>query len=342
MAETRIPKRFKSRREALKILAFGGAAGLVWQYGFGRRRGGFDPIARSRIMMGTMVNLTLLGRDPAASEAAAEATFSRMGELEAQLSGHLPDSEVSCLNREGNVESASQALCDVLRLADWLSRLGDGAFDVTVQPVLQVYRHHLSTGHRLPGAADVRKALEHVDYSSVRVDGRRVSFQRAAMAVTLDGIAKGYIVDEATAVLKGRGFENVLVEAGGDLVAGGEKSPGQAWKIGIRGPRPGKQIQARLDARNCAVTTSGDYLQPFTPDFVEHHIIDPRVGHSPRELASSTVVAPSAAMADGLSTLAMVLGAQGSRKIIEDLPGCEGYFVSKNLKVTKTSGFALA
>jgi thiamine biosynthesis lipoprotein len=83
-------------------------------------------------------------------------------------------------------------------------------------------------------------------------------------------------------------------------------------------------------------------MQPFTPDFAQHHILDPRSGYSAPELASSTVIAPTAALADGLSTLTMALGRRRSVELIEDLPDCEGYFVTKDLEVAMTSGFAIA
>ena len=326
----------------MKILAAGGAAGLAWKYGmFGRSR----PVAvtRSEHLMGTIVNLTIVGDDREAAEAAVGATFGRMAELETRLSLYVTDSEVSRLNRTGLVDAASDGLIELLRLADRISRLGDGAFDVTIQPVLDLYRGNLADRHELPSREAVERTLETVDYRSIRVEERSVSLARSGMAVTLDGIGKGYIVDEAVAVLKGRGFPNVLVEAGGDLVASGQRSPGTPWRIGIRSPRSGSpRLQTRIDAEDRAVTTSGDYMQPFTPDLAQHHILDPRTGHSAPELASSTVTAPTAALADGLSTLSMVLGPRRSREILESLPGCEGYFVSKDLAVTKTEGFLVS
>ncbi len=174
----------------------------------------------------------------------------------------------------------------------------------------------------------------------LRVDGRTVTVP-AGTAVTLDGIGKGYIVDRGVDVLKERGFPNVFVEAGGDLMAAGEKQGGVPWRVGIRAPRSSMTLLARVDAREQAVATSGDYMQPFTPDYAQHHILDPRTGRSAPELASSTVIAPDAATADGLATLTMVLGAKRGRELLEDLPGCEGCFVDKQLEVTRTSGFVL-
>jgi thiamine biosynthesis lipoprotein len=114
------------------------------------------------------------------------------------------------------------------------------------------------------------------------------------------------------------------------------------WSIGIRRPRPGIALQARFEASNRAVATSGDYMQPFTADYAQHHILDPRTGYSAPELASSTVSAPNAAMADALATVTMVLGPRRGRDLIEALPDCEAYFVSKNLDVVRTSGFEVA
>lgn len=339
MAESQSDASLKSRRQVLKIVAAGGAAGLAWQLGLlGRARSA--AVSRSRQLMGTVVNLTAVHDDREAAEAAVEATFVRMAELEGRLSRHRSDSELSRLNRAGRIDSASGGLIELLRLADRISRLGDGAFDVTIQPVWELYRSHLAAHHELPPQAAVEHALESVGYRSLRIEGASVSLGRPGMAITLDGIGKGYIVDQGVAVLKQRGFPNVLVEAGGDLVASGQRESGTPWRIGIRSPRAGiPKLQARVDAQDLAVTTSGDYMQPFTPDFAQHHILDPRTGSSAPDLASATVTAPTAALADGLSTLAMTLGARRSQELLEDLPGCEGYLVTKDLDVAKTSGF---
>lgn len=329
-----------TRRDALRILAVGGAAGVAWKLGlFGRF--GSRAVTRGRMLMGTAVHLTVLGDDREAGEAAADATLQRMADLEALLSRHRPDSEVSRLNANGRVDDASVALTDVLRLSDRISRLGDGAFDVSVGPVLELRRSRLARHGQLPTPESVEQAVALTDHRAVRVEDGSVWFDRDGMRITLDGVGKGYIVDRGVEVLKGRGFDNVLVEAGGDLVASGTKDSGRPWRIGIRRPRPGVALEARFDAANLAVATSGDYMQPFTPDYAQHHIVDPRSGYSTPELASSTVSAPNAATADALATLTMVLGPNKGRELLEALPGCEGYFVGKDLEVTRTTGFAV-
>jgi len=326
-------RRFPSRRDVLRILAVGGAAGVAWKLGlFGRAA--LQPVTRSRVLMGTVVRLTVLGDDRDAAAAAADATLERMADLEALLSRHRDDSEVSQLNAGRKIDRASDALLDVLRLADRISRLGDGAFDVTVQPVLDLRR-----GRREPGAEEIDRVRERVDYRAIRITDRSVALERPEMGITLDGIGKGYVVDRGVDVLKTLGFTDVFVEAGGDLVASGDKGDGVPWRVGIRAPRAGLKLQATFDARDRAVATSGDYMQPFNRGYTQHHIVDPRTGHSAPELASSTVIAPDAATADALATLVMVLGPQRGRELLEDLAGCEGYLISKELEVTRTSGF---
>jgi len=332
------PLKSHTRRNALRILALGGAAGVAWKLGlFGGAK--LRPVTRSRILMGTGVHLTVLDGDREAAEAAADATLERMANLEDVLSRHRCESSLSQLNRTGRLDSAPDALLDVLRLAGRISRMGDGAFDVTVQPLLGLYQGKLEQHERLPRPELIERAAGDVDYRAVRIEGDSIVLEGAHRGITLDGIGKGYVVDRGVEVLKQRGFVNVFVEAGGDLLASGCKPDDVPWRVGIRSPREGLAMQARFDARDRAVATSGDYMQPFTPDFRQHHILDPRTGYSSPELASSTVIANDAATADALATLTMVLGPVKGRDLLEQLEGCEAYFVSKEMEVTRTSGF---
>ena len=290
--------------------------------------------------MGTMVNLTIVCDDLPAAESAAQATFDRMSRLDVKLSRWQPDSEISVLNRTGQLDSASDDLLAIVELSRRISRLSDGAFDITVLPLLELYKRQKETDGGLPADTAVQETLELVDYRQLKVDGRRVHFEVPGMGITIDGAGKGYVVDEGVKELVGAGFPNVLLEAGGDLVASGQKEPGRPWRIGIRSPREESSGElVRFDVVDRAVATSGDYLQAFTEDYKHHHIIDPRTGHSPAELASCTLTAPTAVEADALATMAMVLGPGRTEQILEELPGREGYLISKDLEVTKTAGF---
>lgn len=339
MSENKHETSAVSRRQVLRIVAVGGiAAGTAWK--FGRSNSTSDSaVSETRTLMGTTVNLTVLGPDRENARAAVDATLSRMAALESKLSRYRDDSEVGRLNRSGSIDNAGKDLLALLALGRTLHEMGDGAFDLTIQPVVDLYRDHLANHQTLPAAELVSERRKLVDGKAIVVDGTQVSFAQKGMALTLDGIGKGYIVDRAVDELRSRGFGNVLVEAGGDLVAAGAKSNNRAWRLGIRRPRSAMTKMLRVDAKDRAIATSGDYLQPFTPDFRLHHILDPRTGVSAPELASSTVMAPNAALADGLATLTMVLGARGGRQIIESMDDCEACFIGKDLRVTRTSGF---
>jgi thiamine biosynthesis lipoprotein len=339
MAADGTQRALPTRRDALRILAISGAGAAAWAVGR-RGLGRAQPVTVSRTMMGTSLTLTVVGTDRVATRAAALDTVAEMDALEAVLSAYRPDSQVSRLNASAILARPAPILLDVLRLAARVAALGDGAFDLTVQPVLALYGGPRPRA-TLPPPTAVEMARALVDHRALRIADEVIALTRPGMAITVDGIATGAIIDRGVAALRSRGFDNVLVDVGGDLMLSGERAAGVPWRVGIRNPRPGVALLARFEASNRAVATSGDYMHPFTPDLAQHHIIDPRTGYSPRELASSTVVAPDAATADALSTLTLVLGARRSRALLEDLPGCEGYFVGKDGTATRTSGFVL-
>jgi len=327
-----------TRRRMISIVAAAGAGAWLGSFGLPHRP---PPQARRvRRLMGTDVHLTVVGDDEEHAVAAAESALDRMARLESLLSRHRAESELGRLNRDGSVSQPSRALRDVLGLADRIHSLGDGAFDVTMLPLLDLHRETLARHRALPTPSAIEATVARVDQRALTVDDDEVRLARPGMAVSLDGIAKGWIVDAGVAELVGFGFERVLLEAGGDLVARGRRGDGLPWSIGIRRPRPGlSELLARFDAVDIAVATSGDTFQSFTPDFARHHILDPRSGTSSPELASATVIAPTAAEADALATLAMVAGSGRTREILETLPGCEACFVTKESVLLRTDGF---
>jgi thiamine biosynthesis lipoprotein len=321
-----------SRRQFLRIVAASGAAALAFKTGLEKLRGR-QTVTQTRVLMGTVVNLTLVTGDPRDGQAAMDACLTRMTDLEEALSRFRPDSQVSRLNREGVVGNARPELLELLELSRRVSDWSSGAFDITVKPVLDRYRRAAGSAEELPSERAIAEARELVDYRRITIDDDRVSLAEPGMAITLDGVAKGYIIEAGVDELRDRGFSKVMVEAGGDLLASGEREDGDAWRIGIRAPRASRPGPApSLSLRNQAVATSGDYMQAFSPDYSHHHIIDPRTGYSDPELASATVVASRAAVADALATAVMVMGVEEGARLIRTLPGCEATLVTKELE----------
>jgi thiamine biosynthesis lipoprotein len=324
-----------SRRDFLKITAIGGAAALALRFGLDIEPDSIS-IKETRLLMGTVVNLTIISDDRQTATNAITACFDHMAELEAVLSRFQPQSQLSILNQTGVVENAHPAPLKLVKQSQELSQLTGGAFDITVKPLLDLYQ---AAPGILPTAQQIEKTLGRVDYRKIDLSGQGIAFQQPGMSITLDGIAKGCIVDEGVAVLKKFGFLNLLVEAGGDLMGLGEKATQAPWKIGLQAPR--KKIGSMMttfNVKNKALATSGDYIQTFTLDFSMHHIVDPHCGHSPLELASASIFAPTAALADGLATAVMVMGAQGIH-LIENMADCEAFLITKKIEVLKTSGF---
>ncbi len=327
-----------NRRKFLQIVAVAGAAGAGWYTGLIGGGARYEVCRRSQPMMGTILNLTLYGPDQDTLSAAMTATIGRMQHLTNLLNRHRPASEVGILNRTGFLNNPSPDLKQVLALAHKISRRSAGAFDVTMLPLLLLQQRH--RGESQPLAAEIKQALKLVDYRRLIINKNKITLAQPGMGITLDGIAKGHIVDEGIAVLKKHGFEGLYVEAGGDLMVQGRKADNALWRIGIENPRPKRpRPLVVLRTSNRAIATSGDYMQAYSPDFSRNHIINPATGYSPPELASSTITAPDTALADTLATATMVMGVKASLNMLRDMPGCEGYFIAKDLTHHQSPGF---
>lgn len=327
------------RRRFLQIIAATGATGVLWQLGLRKKILRDRVVRQSRSLMGTQINLIVYGPDRDTSEKAINKTFSRMETLVGSLSRHNPESELSSLNRTGRLTNPGKDIQNVLQFSQQISELTGGSFDVTILPLYHLYKSRQKTDS-LPTDNEIRDTLHLVDYRQISVNPTAIKLNRIGMGVTLDGIGKGYIVDQGIETLKSMGFDSVYVEAGGDLMVTGPKNSEEAWRIGIQNPRPESSDKMMvIGITHTAVATSGDYMQPFTKDLSYHHILDPHTGISPPELASATVTAPTVALADALATAAMVMGPERSLALLESMPGCEGLLIKKDLTRKQTSGF---
>jgi FAD:protein FMN transferase len=331
-----------SRREFLRIVAVAGIGGLafkVWSEASAVSQ--WQRVQDTRVLMGTIVNLIIVAENGATARAAIDATYNRMVALEQVLSRFNPSSELSRLNQTGRLDKPHPDMLDVLRLAQSTSAASGGAFDVTIKPVLDLYQRAQANGEPLPTPRAIEAVLKLANYQNLVVDDAAIRLTQPGMSVTLDGLAKGYIVDRGVAELKRLGFGHVTVEAGGDLMSLGTKEEDAPWKVGVQSPRASHTgVMASFTLRDRAAATSGDYMQPFTPDFRLHHILDPRTGQSPLELASATITAPTAAQADALATAVMVLGSHRGLELVARIPDVEAYMISKEMRVTHSAGFS--
>jgi thiamine biosynthesis lipoprotein len=324
-----LPTNF-TRRDMLKITAVAGTLLLGGKLGANRWLIQPQTIRETRTLMGTVINLALVTDDKLAGQAVIAATFTEMERLIGLFDHRQPAAQLAVLNRGEKLRQPALELVQILNLALDYGRLTNGAFDITVKPVID----------DLKNGGNGRAAAHLVDYRQVVVENDTITLS-PGMAVTLDGIAKGRVVDGATAVLQANGFTNVLVEAGGDLWGQGQRLDGAPWRVGVAHPRPTAEtaVLAIFPVTAQAAATSGDYQNSFRPDFGLHHIVDPATAVSPPELASATVLAPSAADADALSTTLMVMGSVKGLALAEQLPDVEALLVAKDLQIFRTSGF---
>jgi len=226
----------------------------------------------------------------------------------------------------------------VIQKARQLSELSEGGFDITVGPLTRLWR--TAREKKIPPEAEeLKKILERVNFRDLVIDsGGKVFLKQAGMAIDLGGIAKGYAVDRAFELLRDLGYENVIVNAGGDLRAGGTKL-GQPWEIGIQHPRQPDKLLARISVSDRAVATSGDYEKFFTyKNRRYHHIFKPRDGLPAEGCQSVTILCEKGVMADGLATAVFVMGPERGYALCQKLDGVDCLIIDREGKTISTPG----
>ncbi len=270
---------------------------------------------------------------------ALDAAFDQLALVESLMSIYRDDSQVSRLNRNGRLDDPHPYLVRVLCYAQELSRRSGGAFDVTVQPLWELYRAAQQRG-QLPDAEEVRAARQRVDYRQLGVTPQRVTLARPGMAITLNGIAQGFAADCAMQALREHGVCAALVDTG-EIGTLGRKTEAEPWTVGIQHPRDDDAYLALAQLDGRCLATSGDYATPLSADLRHHHLFDPRTGYSPTEFSSVSVAAGSAMEADALSTAVFVLGPEQGMQLLQQTPGVDALLVLKDGRTLATAGFPL-
>ena len=270
--------------------------------------------------MGMSFRIVLYAEDSARAKQAAKAAFDRVSVLNQIMSDYEPASELSKLSDlagSGQEVPVSPELFHVLDRAQALAAKTDGAFDVTAGASVQLWRQARRV-KRLPPQYALDKALKTIGFRTLKLDAenRTVKLTQPGTRLDLGGIAKGYALDEAIAVLNKHGLRRVLVSAGGDIVAG-DAPPGKAgWRVALIGLEGDAKPQV-LQLANGAVATSGDLYQFLEADGTRYsHIVDPRSGSALMEQRLVHVLAVNAMSADSLSTAISVLGPNKGLRLV--------------------------
>ncbi len=300
-------------------------------------------VERAHQTMGSEVRVTAWTADERAAISGMDAVFAEFDRLDQRLSVWKDGSDVQRINAAAGHGPVAVGADTIAVLAAALAA-GDatgGKFDVTFGALSDIWRFDHDQDNRIPTQAEIVARLGLVDYRAITVDAHAgtVALARAGMRVHLGGVGKGYAVDRAVGLLRGRGLNDFLIRAGGDLYAAGQRGD-RPWRVGIRDPRgPATATIAALDLRDATFSTSGDYERFFLKDGRRyHHILDPDLGEPARGSRSVTIVADQAVLADTLSTGVFVMGPDKGMALIERLPNVEGVIVTAENQVLVSSG----
>lgn len=259
--------------------------------------------------LGSDVTIEVYGSSVEQAKQHAEKAAREIKRLEAMFSLYDASSELSRLNGAGALERPSPEFVELMHFSKEMTLLSNGAFDVTVQPLWQLYHDHF-TQERAPAQGPdeqaVLETLKLVGSHQIEVTDQRVAYGKTGMAVTLNGVGQGFIADKVAAVMREAGVRHVLVNTG-ELVALGPKADKTPWRVGILNPKNPFQVGYTVGLADLALATSGAYGFEFDQEGRHHHLLDPRTGKSARENLSVSVSAPSAALADALSTSFSIL-----------------------------------
>ena len=300
-------------------------------------------LEETRSLMGTYVRVVVYSDEETAEEA-INAAFARMEEIEKIASIFDEESEAFKLNQDGHLDTPSDELLELINLSLDYSELTGGSFDITCQPLLDLWEYKPDADKQfweLDEATQterINEALKLVGPDQIIIEDNTIRFKEEGMKITLGGIAKGYAVDEALAVIKDMGISYALVDAGGDISTLGSKPRGELWSIALVNPDNTSQSLATFRIHDRAVATSGNYERYFDPEKEVHHILNPKTGYSATGCISVTIIAESCTQADALATGVFVMGAEDGMSLVESLDDVECLIVDADRIIYRSSG----
>jgi thiamine biosynthesis lipoprotein len=300
-------------------------------------------VSKTRLAMGTFVSMTLIHASRDEAEEAMGQAFEEMDRLSALMNRYDERTAVGELNREGFLNDIPPEVAEVVSRALHYHRLSQGSFDITVKPIIDLFKEKAGESEKaLPTEKELRKALEFVDSSNIEIKGRVIAFKKPGMGITLDGIAKGYIVDRASDLLAAHHIRNHLINAGGDIRTMGARADKKPWTVAIQDPSKRRNYPDIVHMNTGAIATSGNYEIYFDREKMFHHVVDPRTGISPEMSTSVSVIAPTTMDADALATGVFVMKPVTGTGFINSLGPCESLIIAKDGTQLKSRGWKSA
>jgi FAD:protein FMN transferase len=293
-----------------------------------------------QVLMGTTVEITLMGNDEGEVGKAALQAFQEIKRIERLMSPKAASGDVFRINQSAGMEwvKISPETLEVIHKAKEISGLSEGSFDITVAPLTQIWRTAREKGIP-PSSEEVKRLLELVNFREIGIAPEgKIFLKKKGMSIDLGGIAKGYAVDRAFGVLQSLGHKNFIVNAGGDLRVGGMRL-NQPWTIGIQHPRDPQKIMAKVSLSDSALATSGDYEKFFMYQSRRFsHIFNPRDGFPADTCQSVSVLYKDCMTADALATAIFVLGPEKGYALCQKIAGVDCLIVDKDEKIIFSPG----
>lgn len=296
---------------------------------------------KSDSIMGTEVTVTVAARSEAEGRTAIDAVLEEIRRLDRMMSLYKDDSEITRVNLSAGKQpvEASPEMIELAETAVDISKRTEGAFDVTIGPLVVLWQMRLKEGS-VPSGKEISRVRRLVDYRNIVVDRKAstIFLKKRNMIMDFGGIAKGYAADKAADLLRKRGIDNAIVALAGDIRILGHRPDGSPWRIGVQHPREKDKTLLVLDLSDTYISTSGDY-ERFTILHRKryHHIIDPRSGRPSEGVQSATLIGARGTIGDPLTTALFVLGPVKGVQIAQSL-GYEVILEDSSGKVIMTDG----
>ncbi|MFC4348390.1 FAD:protein FMN transferase [Kordiimonas lipolytica] len=279
-------------------------------------------------LLGAETSMTLYHEHDAASIAAIKEVTAEVKRLAGIFTVYVFGSELSRLNETGRLEPAAPEMHEILEVSRRIWRASDGLFDPTIQPLWELYSGYYATprpaGDPGPTQEAIAAARAKIGLDKVQVDGANIRFAAKGMALSFNGIVQGYLTDRTYEILRKRGFEHALINIGEYRAFGGRPQPDgsvQPWKVDIPDATAPWRVFDTLEVTDGAVSTSAPSGSAFNTGGTVHHLFNPKTGLSENRYHSVTVTAPTATIADGLSTVLTVVSPEQAQEILSNFEG---------------------
>ena len=298
-------------------------------------------VTETKLGMGTYISMTTIHPSKDEAQDAFGLAFAEIDRLNNLLSRFNESSPVAILNRTGSLQNAPVEVLELVSRSLFYHTQTDGAFDITVTPLIDLYKNSFAAGVK-PTDAEIQATLKHIGANQIIHTNGHISFAKSNMSITLDGIAKGYIVDRASEILSQNGLHNHLINAGGDIRTVGAAAKKKPWTVAIQDPGKSKHYPDMIKMNNGAIATSGNYEIFYDKEKMFHHIIDAKTGISPTLSSSVTVQTATVMDADALSTSVFVMQPTHGLAFINQHLESECFIISKDGTTHHSNGWTSA